>query len=112
MNLSNYLVNASIVCKWDGENQLAADNLNRIYHALDMRLNPILIMGGEPQWDPNLYSEIMDHVRDHWMCKRDMLLHLTDEQIEEYVRSQAEIYHIPPVPPHVVDNVEILRAVY
>lgn len=110
MNLSNYLVNASTVCQWDRENQLIADNLNRIYHALDMRLNPILIMGEEPRWNPNLYSEIMDHVRDNWMCKKDVLLKLTDEQIEEYVRSQAEIYHIPPVPPHAVDNVEILRA--
>ncbi|MDA1107336.1 MAG: hypothetical protein O2845_02925 [Proteobacteria bacterium] len=110
MNLSKYLVNASTVCSWDGENQRAADNFNRIYHALDMRISPVLIIGKEPQWDPELYNEIMSRVRDDWMRKKDMLLKLTDEQIAEYVESQAAIYHISPVLPPVVDNVEVLRA--
>ncbi len=41
---------------------------------------------------------------------KDRLLALTDGQIEEYVESQAAIYHIPPVPPPVADNVEVVKA--
>ncbi len=44
MNLSKYLVDAGTVSNWVNQNQLVADNINRIYHALDLRINPILIM--------------------------------------------------------------------
>lgn len=108
MDLNKYLVDASTVGDWDDQEQLIADNFNRIYQALDLRIGPILIVGSEQQWDPNLYDEIMSHVRATWMSK-DKLLSLTDEKIEEYVESQAAIYHIPPVPPPVVDNVEIIK---
>lgn len=109
MELNKYLVDVNAMCNWDGQDQLAADNLNRIYHALDLRLSPILIVGNERQWDPKLYDEIMSHVRDDWTNK-DRLLNLTDEQIEEYVQSRAAFYHIPLVPPPVVDNVEIMKV--
>ncbi len=108
MDLNKYLVDASTVGDWGGKEQLIADNFNRIYQALNLRIGPILIVGSEQQWDPNLYDEIMSHVRGAWMSK-DKLLSLTDEQIEEYVESQAAIYHIPPVPPPVVDNVEVIK---
>ncbi len=110
MDLNKYLVNAGVVCNWDSQNQLVADNLNRIYHALDLRISPILVVGEERHWDPQLYDEIMSHVQGDWMGKKDMLLHLTDEQIEEYVESRAAVYHIQPVPPPVVDNVEIMET--
>lgn len=87
---------------WDGQEQLIADNFNRIYQALNLRISPILIVGNEQQWDPKLYDEIMSHVRG-WMNK-GRLLSLTDEQIEEYVASQAAIHHILPV----ADNVEVM----
>lgn len=109
MDLNKYLVDASTVGNWGGQDQLAADNLNRIYKALHLRISPILIVGKEKQWDPELYDNIMSHVRDTWMDK-DRLLALTDEQIEEYVESQAAIYHIPPVPPPIPDNVEVMKA--
>ena len=109
MDLNKYLVDASNVGDWGGDEQLAADNLNRIYKALDLRITPLLIVGKEQQWDPELYDEIMSHVRDAWMNK-DRLLKLTEEQIKNYVESQAAAHHIPPVPPPVVDNVEVMKA--
>ncbi len=109
MDLNKYLVDVTAMCSWDGQDQLAADNLNRIYHALDLRIGPILIVGGERQWDPKLYDEVMGHVRDDWTSK-DRLFNLTDEQIEEYVESRAAAYHIQPIPPPVVDNVEIMET--
>ncbi len=109
MDLNKYLVDASTVGDYGGREQLATDNLNRIYKALNLRISPILIVGKEKQWDPELYDEIMSHVRDAWTNK-DRLLALTDEQIDEYVESQAEIYHIPPVPPPIPDNVEVMKG--
>lgn len=107
MNLSKYLVDVNDVGDWGGHEQTAADNLNRIYHTLDLRISPILIVGDERQWDPKLYGEIMSHVWGDWM-RKDTLLNATDEQIREYVDSQATIYAIPPVPPAIVDNVEVV----
>ncbi len=99
MDLNRYLVTASTVCNWDGQDQKAADNLNRIYHALDLRINPVLIMGEELHWDPGLYDKIMGQVRGDWLCRKDELLSLTDEQIQDYVESRAAMFHIPlPAP--------------
>lgn len=109
MDLNKYLVDADNVGDWGGDEQRAADNLNRIYKAIDLRITPLLIVGKEHQWDPELYDEIMSHVQASWINK-DRLLALTDEQIEAYVESQAAIHHIPPVPPSVVDNVEVMKA--
>ncbi|MBI3343281.1 MAG: hypothetical protein HY028_00095 [Gammaproteobacteria bacterium] len=101
MDLNRYLVNASTVCNWDGQDQLAADNLNRIYHALDLRICPVLIMGTEPHWDPDLYDKIMGQVRGDWLDQRDRLLNVTDEQIQDYVESRAAAFHIPPPAPSI-----------
>ncbi len=109
MNISKYLVDVNDVRNWDSQDQLVADNLNRICRALDLRIYPILIVGWEPRWDPKLYDEIMSHVRDTWISK-ERLLNLTDEQIIEYVESRAAIYGIPLLPPPIVDNVEIMEA--
>jgi hypothetical protein len=108
MDLNKYLVDANTVGDWDDNNQLAADNLNRIYQTLHLRIGPVLIVGKERLWDPELYDEIMSQVRDDWM-NRDKLLNLTDEQIDKYVESLAEIYGIPPISPPKVDNVEIKK---
>ena len=101
MDLNKYLVTAGTVCNWDGQDQVAADNLNRIYRALDLRISPILIMGDEPHWDPHLYDKIMEQVRGDWLCQKDKLFSLTDEQIQDYVESQAAIFHIPPPAPSI-----------
>ncbi len=101
MDLNRYLVSASTICNWDGQDQKAADSLNRIYHALDLRISPILIMGDEPHWDRKLYDEIMGRVRGDWLCQKDKLLNLTDEQIHEYVESRAAMFHIPPPAPSI-----------
>ncbi len=110
MSLSKYLADAGTVSNWDSQNRWVADNINRIYHALDLRIGPILIMGKERHWDPKLYDEIMSYVQNYWMGKKDRLLHLTDDQIEKYVACQAAKHNIQPVPPPVADNVEILQA--
>ena len=99
MDLNRYLVSAGTVCNWDGQDQRAADNLNLIYRALDLRIGPVLIMGDEPHWDPGLYDKMMGRVRSDWLSQKDKLLNITDEQIHEYVESRAAIFQIPQPAP-------------
>lgn len=92
MNLNKYLVTAHGVSRWDDRDQrdqMVANNINRIYHALDLRIGPILITGDERHWNEDLYHKIMGDVRGDWSCKIDKLLNITDEQIQEYVEFRA-----------------------
>ena len=109
MDLNRYLATASTVCNWDGQDQVAADNLNRISRALDLRISPILIMGDEPNWDPGLYDRMMGRVRSDWLSQKDELLNITDEQIHDYVESRSAIFKIPQPAPASGDAIDQLK---
>lgn len=90
MNLSNYLVDANSMEGYGGQEQRAADNLNRIYRELDNRIYHLLIVGLESHYDPEKYHKMMDDVWDDWSNKGDALVNLRDEQIDEYIDSACE----------------------
>lgn len=94
MTLNKYLVDRKSVGDYQGQEQRAADNLNRIYHALDCRLNPILIVGHEMTYDPAKYDEIMCNVRKDWANRKEELLTLSDEQIQVYIDELYARYNL------------------
>ncbi|HLA74511.1 MAG TPA: hypothetical protein VJM76_01190 [Gammaproteobacteria bacterium] len=94
MNITNYLVTARAVGDCGGEEQRVADNLNRVYHALDSRIEPVLIVGHEALYDPELYHEIMSGVWRDLSSRKEALLDITDADIEAYVDDVYGRYHI------------------
>lgn len=95
MSLSKYLSDAYSVGAWNGQEQRAADQLNRIYHKLDERIFNVLVMGDEAHYHPDIYDEIMSHVWDDW-ANNPKLLDLTGQQIEQYVAQFTNAYAPPP----------------
>ena len=76
LNLRDYLANDTTVGEWDGKEELAADQVNRIYQALyDAAPSDI---------EPEELAGVLSHVWDHWGSEEGLLT-LTDEQIQEYV---------------------------
>jgi hypothetical protein len=76
-NLNNVLATAESVGEWDGQEELAAENVNKIYQA-------IYAAAPEDIDDTTLY-EIMHSVWDDWGSEEELLT-ITDEQIQEYVQ--------------------------
>lgn len=94
MTLSKYLCNASTVGNWSGQEQRAADNLNRIYHALDESLFHILVMGDEKDYHPDIYDAVMSRVWDDWK-NNPALLTLTNDAMEKYIQARTIAYTMP-----------------
>lgn len=94
MTLSKYLCNASTVGDWNGQEQRAADNLNRIYHALDECLFHILVMGDEKNYHPEIYDAVMSRVWGDWK-NSPALLTLTHEAMEKYIQASTVAYTMP-----------------
>lgn len=75
-NLNSVLADSGSVGDWDGQEELAAEQVNRIYQALyDAAPDNI---------EPDELARIMQYVWDDWGSNED-LLEITDEQIEKYV---------------------------
>lgn len=94
MTLSKYLCNASTVGDWHGQEQRAADNINRIYHALDECLFHILVMGDEEHYHPEIYDAVMSRVWDDWKSNT-ALLNLTQAAMEKYIQARTLAYTLP-----------------
>lgn len=94
MSLSKYLCNAKSVGDWNGQEQRAAENINRIYRALDEHLFHILVMGDEQHYHPDIYNAVMSRVWDDWRGK-PALLTLTNDAIEEYIQARTAAYSMP-----------------
>lgn len=95
MNLSKYLRNADSVGDWNGREHLAAENLNRIYHALDLALC-CLVVGEEMRYHPDEYDAIMSQVWREWAGKPELLT-LTDDDIRAYVERKNSVCPPPRV---------------
>ena len=94
ITLSKYLCNASTVGDWTGQEQRAADNLNRIYHSLDECLFRILVMGDEKDYHPDIYDAVMSRVWGDWKSN-PALLTLTNETMEKYIQAITVAYTMP-----------------
>lgn len=94
MTLSKYLCNATTVGDWNGLEQRAADNLNRLYHALDECLFRVLVMGDEKHYHPEIYDAVMSRVWDDWR-NNPALLTLSPEGLEKYIQARTIAYTMP-----------------
>ena len=65
------------VGEWDGQEELAADNFNKIQDAL--------YEAAPDEYNDDDLHELMKSAWDYWGSKEDLLI-ITDEQINEYVR--------------------------
>lgn len=72
---SEFAATPASVGDWEGEEMLAAEQVNRIYKAIDGAI-PMTI-------DPNLARNIFNRVWEDWGYDL-RLLDITDEEIQEY----------------------------
>lgn len=75
-NLNAALATTESVGEWDGQEELAAENVNRIYTAI--------YKAAPNDTDTDTLAEIMHRVWDEWGSE-EKLLTLTDEDVEKYV---------------------------
>ncbi len=90
MDLNQYKADADSVGNCNGQEEVVAENLNRIYAALELRLYPLFVTGMEGHYNPDKYEEIMDNVKSDWSGRENELATLTDEQIQAYVDKVCE----------------------
>lgn len=90
MDLNQYKADADSVGNCNGQEEEVAENLNRIYAALELRLYPLFITGMEGHYNPDKYEEIMDNVKNDWSGRENELATLQDEQIQAYVDKVCE----------------------
>lgn len=76
LDIHEFLFHPSEVGEWEGEEELAADNINRIYH----RLHDVV----DPDIDPGLLRAMMEAVWPYWQHQPG-LVELDDETIEHFV---------------------------
>jgi hypothetical protein len=78
-NLNNVLATAESVGEWDGQEELAAENVNKIYYAT--------YNAAPEEINDTTLHEIMHSVWDDWGSEEELLT-ITDEQIHEYVERE------------------------
>jgi hypothetical protein len=77
MTYNRIMANQYSVGDWGGSEQLAADNVNRIYAAI------LESVGAD--YDHDMMAQIIQHVWDYW-GSADGLLSVTDNEIADYVK--------------------------
>ena len=76
LNLRDFMADDTTVGDWEGQEDLAAQQVNRIYQALyDAAPDDI---------EPEELAGVLKHVWDQWGSEEDLLT-ITDRQIQEYV---------------------------
>ena len=75
-NLASVKATLDSVGEWDGEEQTAADNINRIQDAL--------YEAAPDDYNDDDLHPLMKIVWDYWGSREDLLT-ITDEQINEFV---------------------------
>ena len=75
-NMNSVRATTDSVGEWDGQEQLAADNINRIQDAL--------YEAAPDDYNDDKLSELMKSAWDYWSSEIE-LLSVTSEQIVEYV---------------------------
>ena len=73
---SNVYATSRSVGEWEGNEQLAADNVNRIYDAIYDAI--------DENYDPDNLAQIIHNVWDDWGSE-EALLTISDNDIAEYV---------------------------
>ena len=76
-NMNAVQATTDSVGEWDGQEQLAADNCNRIQDAM--------YDAAPDEYGDDQLHELMKVIWDHWGSRGDLLT-VTDEQISEFVK--------------------------
>ncbi|MCK5611958.1 hypothetical protein KAR91_59360 [Candidatus Pacearchaeota archaeon] len=75
-NMNSVRATLDSVGEWDGQEQTAADNFNRLQDAL--------YEAAPDEYNDDQLHQLMKSAWDHWGSDED-LLNITEEQIAEYV---------------------------
>ncbi len=78
VSIYTYLVEPHEVGEWEGEEALAAENLNRLYHAV--------YDAADSEIEPALLEEMLSAVWPHWQFN-PQLLELDDDLIDAFVET-------------------------
>ncbi|TKB57489.1 hypothetical protein [Ferrimonas aestuarii] len=81
VTIHSYLVDADGIGDWEGEEEIAADNLNRIYHAV--------YDAADVDVDPSLLETMLESIWSHWQHNPE-LVELDDDLIQGVVDSLYE----------------------
>ncbi|MDP2560378.1 hypothetical protein [Psychrobium sp. 1_MG-2023] len=85
VDIHEFLFEANEVGEWEGEEALAADNINRIYHKLYQVIDPNI--------DVNLFREMLEAIWPYWQYQPG-LLELDDDLIEHFVTFLIEEFEV------------------
>jgi len=87
IEINEFLFDASEVGEWEGEEELAADNINRIYHHLYQVVDPTTPMV--------LFREMLEAIWPYWQHQPG-LLELDDDLIEHFVTFLIDEFEVEP----------------
>jgi len=87
VDIHEFLFDASEVGEWEGEEELAADNINRIYHHLFATIEETI--------DLDLFREMIDAIWPYWQYQPG-LLEVDDELIAHFVTFLIEEFEVEP----------------
>ena len=84
VTIHSYLADPEGVGDWEGEEELAADNLNRLYHAV--------YDAADDDMDPASLEAMLETIWPYWQHNPE-LTELDDEMIEGFVDSLYEHFN-------------------
>ncbi|SDJ70857.1 hypothetical protein SAMN04488540_11227 [Ferrimonas sediminum] len=78
VTIHSYLVDAEGIGDWEGEEEIAADNLNRLYHAV--------YDAADDDMEPASLESMLDAIWPYWQHNPE-LVELDDDMIAGFVES-------------------------
>lgn len=87
VDIHEFLFDASEVGEWEGEEELAAENINRIYHHFYETVDPTT--------DINLFREMIEAIWPYWQYQPG-LLEVDEELIVHFVTFLIDEFEVTP----------------
>lgn len=87
IDIHEFLFEANEVGEWEGEEELAADNINRIYHKVYEMVDPTI--------DPELFRAMLEAIWPYWQFQPG-LLELDEELIAHFVTFLIDEFEVEP----------------
>lgn len=85
VDIHEFLFDASEVGEWEGEEELAAENINRIYHYFFQTVDTTI--------DLSLFREMIEAIWPYWQYQPG-LLEVDDEMIAHFVTFLIEEFEV------------------
>jgi hypothetical protein len=87
VDIHEFLFDAGEVGEWEGEEELAAENINRIYHHFYVTVDPTT--------DLNLFREMIEAIWPYWQYQPG-LLEVDEELIVHFVTFLIDEFEVTP----------------